>query len=149
MWLNAKDKTLSIWWWLEGCDFRKYLIPYTCCWMQKTRPYQDDNDMKTWLLKIPNTYLWLNAKDKTLLRLRWHKACDVRKYLVKNRYILDNNKLASTQQQKICWHWHVARIISSQKIYGLYARKHHIVEIVGDVTDAGRTNERTTTNKWR
>ena len=32
---------------------------------------------------------------------------------------------------------------SSQKIYGLYARKHHIVEMRGDVTDAGRrtTNE--------
>ena len=23
------------------------------------------------------------------------------------------------------WHWHVARIISSQKIYGLYGLKHH------------------------
>ena len=32
---------------------------------------------------------------------------------------LDNSKLGSTQQQKICWHWHVARIISLQKIYGL------------------------------
>ena len=52
---------------------------------------------------------------------------------------LDNSKLGSTQQQKICWHWHVARIISSQKIYGLYARKHHIVEMRGDVTDAGQT----------
>ena len=60
---------------------------------------------------------------------------------------LDNSKLGSTQQQKIWWHWHVARIISSQKIYGLYARKHHIIEMRGDVTDAGRqtTNERTTT----
>ena len=54
---------------------------------------------------------------------------------------LDNSKLGSTQQQKICWHWHVARIISLQKIYGLYARKHHIVEMRGDVTDAGRTTE--------
>ena len=54
---------------------------------------------------------------------------------------LDNSKLGSTQQQKICWHWHVARIISSQKIYGLYARKHHIVEMRGDVTDAGRPTE--------
>ena len=52
---------------------------------------------------------------------------------------LDNSKLGSTQQQKICWHWHVARIISSQKIYGLYARKHHKVEMRGDVTDAGQT----------
>ena len=56
---------------------------------------------------------------------------------------LDNSKLGSTQQNKICWHWHVARIISSQKIYGLYARKYHIVEMRGDVTDAGRKNERT------
>ena len=31
--------------------------------------------------------------------------------------------------------WHVARIISSQKIYGLYGLKHHIVERRGDVTD--------------
>ena len=51
---------------------------------------------------------------------------------------LDNSKLGLTQQQKICWHWHVARIIYSQKINGLYARKHHIVEMRGDVTDAGR-----------
>ena len=36
--------------------------------------------------------------------------------------------------------WHVARIISSQKIYGLYGLKHHIVEMRGGVTDAGRTN---------
>ena len=26
-----------------------------------------------------------------------------------------------------------------QKIYGLYARKYHIVQMRGDVTDAGRT----------
>ena len=51
---------------------------------------------------------------------------------------LDNSKLGSTQQQKICWHWHDARIISSQKIYGLYARKPHIVEMRGGVTDARR-----------
>ena len=50
---------------------------------------------------------------------------------------LDNNKLDSTQQEKIFWHWHVARIISSQKIYGLYGWKHHIVEMRGGVTDAG------------
>ena len=41
----------------------------------------------------------------------------------------------------IWWHWYIARIISSQKIYGLYGPKHHIVEISGDVTDAGRTRE--------
>ena len=37
------------------------------------------------------------------------------------------------------WHWHVARIISSQKIYGLYGLKHHIVEMRGGVTDSGQT----------
>ena len=61
---------------------------------------------------------------------------------------LDNSKLGSTQQQKICWHWHVARIISSQKIYGLYGPKHHIVEIRGDVTE-GRTNKRRRTSEDR
>ena len=30
--------------------------------------------------------------------------------------------------------------ITFQKMYGLYVLKHHIVEIGGDVTDAGRTN---------
>ena len=35
-------------------------------------------------------------------------------------------------------------IISSQKIYGLYGLKHHVVEMRGGVTDAGQTtNERT------
>ena len=33
---------------------------------------------------------------------------------------------------------------SSQKIYGLYGLKHHIVEMRGGVTDAGQTNEQTT-----
>ena len=61
-----------------------------------------------------------------------------------NHFQIDNSKLGSTQQQKICWHWHVARIISSQKIYGLYGLKHHIVEMRGDVTDAGQTNK-----QWR
>ena len=28
-------------------------------------------------------------------------------------------------------------------MYGLYGLKHHILEISGDVTDAGHTNERT------
>ena len=32
--------------------------------------------------------------------------------------------------------------ISFQKMYGLYGLKHHIVEISGDVTDAGRTTTR-------
>ena len=50
---------------------------------------------------------------------------------------------------RIWWWWHAARIISLQKIYGLYGLKPHIVEISGDVTDPdGRTNERTT-RKYR
>ena len=36
-----------------------------------------------------------------------------------------------------------ARIISSQKIYGLYGMKHHIVEMRGGVTDAGRPIDQT------
>ena len=42
-------------------------------------------------------------------------------------------------------HW-IVGVTSFQKIYGLYGLKHHIVEISGDVTKAGRdgrTNERT------
>ena len=31
-----------------------------------------------------------------------------------------------------------------QKIYGLYARKHHVVEMRGGVTDAGQTTKQTT-----
>ena len=30
----------------ETHGFGRYLIPNNCGWMQKTRPYQDDNDMK-------------------------------------------------------------------------------------------------------
>ena len=33
----------------------------------------------------------------------------------------------------------IVGVISFQKIFGLYGLKHHIVEISGDVTDAGRT----------
>ena len=44
---------------------------------------------------------------------------------------------------RIWWWWHVARIISLQRIYGLYGLQPHIVEISGDVTDAGQTNTRT------
>ena len=44
---------------------------------------------------------------------------------------------------RIWWWWHVARIISLQKIFGLYGLKPHIVEISGDVTDAGRTTTQT------
>ena len=32
----------------------------------------------------------------------------------------------------------IVGVISFQKIVGLYGLKHHIVEISGDVTDAGR-----------
>ena len=35
----------------------------------------------------------------------------------------------------------IVGVISFQKIFGLFGLKHHIVEISGDVTDAGRTNE--------
>ena len=38
----------------------------------------------------------------------------------------------------------IVGVISFQKIFGLYGLKHHIVEISGDVTDAGRTDEQTT-----
>ena len=37
--------------------------------------------------------------------------------------------------------------ISSQKIYGLYGLKHHIVEMRGDVTDAGQPTDRTTEDR--
>ena len=33
-------------------------------------------------------------------------------------------------------------IISFQKMYSSYGLKHHIVEISGDVTDAGRTDNK-------
>ena len=36
-------------------------------------------------------------------------------------------------------------MISSQKIYGLYAPKHRIVEMREDVTDVGQTNDKLTT----
>ena len=53
-------------------------------------------------------------------------------------YKLDNSKLGSTQQWMTLTSQsqsqHVARIISSQKIYGLYGLKHHIVEMRWDVT---------------
>ena len=42
---------------------------------------------------------------------------------------------------RIWWWWHAARIISLQKIYGLDGLEPHIVEISGDVTDAGQTND--------
>ena len=39
----------------------------------------------------------------------------------------------------------IVGVMSFQKMYDLYGLKHHIVEISGDVTDAGRT----TTSKGR
>ena len=35
----------------------------------------------------------------------------------------------------------IVGVISFQKIFGLYGLKHHIVEISGDVTDAGRDKQ--------
>ena len=35
----------------------------------------------------------------------------------------------------------IVDVVSFQKIFGLYGLKHHIVEISGDVTDAGRDNK--------
>ena len=35
----------------------------------------------------------------------------------------------------------IVGVISFQKIYGLYGLKHHIVEISGDVTKAGRDGQ--------
>ena len=94
---------------------------------------------------------WRRGRSGTTLRTLWISAVDLKLPssfrhggLLHWNMQLDNSKLGSTQQQKICWHRHVARIISSQKIYGLYARKHHIVEMRWDVTDAGRP-----TNNWR
>ena len=37
----------------------------------------------------------------------------------------------------------IVGVTSFQKISGLYGLKHHIVEISGDVTKVGRTNEQT------
>ena len=42
----------------------------------------------------------------------------------------------------ILWWWHVARIMTLQKIHGLYGLKHHIVAISGD--HGYGTNERRT-----
>ena len=42
----------------------------------------------------------------------------------------------------------IAGVLCFQKMYGLYGLKHHIVDISGDVTDAGRMNKRTN-NKQR
>ena len=44
----------------------------------------------------------------------------------------------------IWWHWHIARIMSSHKIYGLCGLKHHIVEIRDHVTRRDGTNNKQT-----
>ena len=36
----------------------------------------------------------------------------------------------------------IVGVISFQKMYGLYGLKHHIVEKSGDVTNAGRTDNK-------
>ena len=41
----------------------------------------------------------------------------------------------------------IVGVISFQKMYGLYGLKHHIVEISGDVTDAGRGERRTSKDR--
>ena len=46
---------------------------------------------------------------------------------------------------RIWWHWHAARTVSSQKIYGLYGLKHQR----GGVTDAGETNNEQTNSEDR
>ena len=40
------QKTISRWQKYEAHDIWKYLIPNTCGWMQKTSPYQDDENVK-------------------------------------------------------------------------------------------------------
>ena len=62
---------------------------------------------------------------------------------------INNSKLGSTQQQRICWHWDVARIISSQKIFVVYGLKHHIVEMREDVTDAAQMTDKQTITEDR
>ena len=51
---------------------------------------------------------------------------DFVKYVFVN-YVLSTRILSNPEER----HLHVARIISSQKIYGLYGLKRHIVEISG------------------
>ena len=40
----------------------------------------------------------------------------------------------------------IVRVMSFQKMYGLYGLKHHIVEISGDITDAGQDRTRRQVN---
>ena len=41
------------------------------------------------------------------------------------------------------WDWVMGNWLVGQKMYGFYGLNHHTVEISGDVTDAGRTDEQT------
>ena len=41
------------------------------------------------------------------------------------------------------WDWVMGNWLVGQKIYSFYGLNHHTVEISGDVTDAGRTDEQT------
>ena len=41
----------------------------------------------------------------------------------------------------------IAEVISFQKIFGLYGLNHHIVEISGDVTNAGRDEQTTSEDR--
>ena len=100
-----------------------------------------------WGVKSPKLFkfIWHNwpFQESVFPGKNWPQFFYVEKCFFDGWNKLDNGKLGSTQQQKTYWHWHVARIISTQKIYGLYARKHHIVEMRGGVTNAGRqTNDK-------
>ena len=66
--------------------------------------------------------------------------------------LYDDMTIYDDHHMIIWWWWHIARIISSHKIYGLYGLKHHIVEIRGDVTmrdDERTTEDRATQPKWK
>ena len=94
--------------------------------------------INTWDLPIPSHSVGWGEETIIITDHARLRTTILNKPWIERPIKLDNSKLGSTQQQKICWYWHVARIISSQKMYGLYARKHHIAEMRGDVTDAGR-----------
>ena len=64
--------------------------------------------------------------------------------VMESRTKLNNSKLGSIQHMLTLTCCQPARIISSQKIYGLYVLKHHILEEMrGGVTDAGQPTNRT------
>ena len=118
-------------------------------WDNSDSLIQDKDPLSPWsqLTRLMRGQDLSNKKDGKFFTKRSESISSKDKWqniLMNEKRKLDNSKLGSTQQQKICWHWHVARIISPQKIYGLYARKHHIVEMRGDVTNAWRPND-----NWR